>query len=104
MQKRFDYHLRKALTPAGVAFSHLRGRWKILLKRCDLQLDNMVDIVKTCLVLHNLCEINGDHYFDSWNESVNEDTQFPQPLHQQNLTNPSQEGIKKRNELVVIVS
>lgn len=104
MQKRFDYHLHKALTPAEVAFSHLRGRWKILLKRCDLQLYNMIDIVKTCLVLHNLCEINGDHYFDSWDEGVNEETQFPQPLHHQNLTVPPQEGIKKRNELAVILS
>jgi len=64
----------------------------------------MIDIVKTCLVLHNLCEINGDHYFDSWDEGVNEETQFPQPLHHQNLTISPQEGIKKRNELAVILS
>jgi hypothetical protein len=104
MQKRFDYHLHKALTSVEVAFSHLRGRWKILLKRCDLQLDSLVDIVKTCLILHNLCEINGDHYFDAWNERVNEERQLPQPLHQQNLTNASPEGITKRNKLAIILS
>jgi hypothetical protein len=32
IQKRFDYHLHKAFTPLNVAFAHLRGRWKILLK------------------------------------------------------------------------
>jgi hypothetical protein len=104
VQKKYDYHLHRATTPVEIAFSHLRGRWKILLKRCDLQLDNMINIIKTCLVLHNLCESNGDHYFDSWDESVSEERgTFPQPLHVENMMSTSQEGFTKRNELAVIL-
>jgi hypothetical protein len=104
MQKTYDYHLQRATTPVEIAFAHLRGRWKILLKRCDLQLDNMINIVKTCLVLHNLCESNGDHYFDSWDENISEERRtFPQPLHMENLTGTSQEGFAKRNELAIVL-
>jgi hypothetical protein len=103
MQRKFDYHLHEAIKPVEIAFAHLRGRWKILLKRCDLQLSNIIDVVKTCLVLHNLCESNRDHYFDSWDENVNEERKFPQPLHMENLTSTSQEAVTKRNELAIIL-
>jgi hypothetical protein len=105
MHKRFDYRLYRATTPIEIAFAHLRGRWKILLKRCDLQLDNMINIIKTCLVLHNLCESSGDHYFDLWDENVNEERKtFSQPLHVENLASNSEQGFTKRNELAIIVN
>jgi hypothetical protein len=103
VQKRFDCHLHKAFTPLKVAFAHLIGRWKILLKRCDLKLDNMIDIARTCLVLHNLCESNGDYYFDCWDETVDEESTFPQPQNKEHLTSASQEGVAKRNELAVVL-
>jgi hypothetical protein len=103
VQKRFDYHLHRAFTPLKVAFAHLTGRWKILLKRRDLKLDNMIDIAKTCLVLHNLCESNGDYYFDCWDENVNEESTFPQQFNMECLTTASQGGVTKRNELAVIL-
>jgi hypothetical protein len=63
----------------------------------------MIDIAKTCLVLHNLCESNGDYYFDYWDENVNDQSTFSQSLHKENLTTASQEGVTKRNELAVIL-
>jgi hypothetical protein len=36
-------------------FEILKGKWRILLKRNDMLLWNLLDIVSACLCLHNLC-------------------------------------------------
>ena len=45
------------------AFGMLKGRWRILLKRVDVHLKNVPDLVLTCLVLHNMCIIFGDDFW-----------------------------------------
>jgi hypothetical protein len=45
------------------AFEILKGRWRILLKRVDVPLQNTVDLVSACICLYNLC-IGGDDLFD----------------------------------------
>ena len=37
------------------AFRILKGRWRIIMKRCDVLLRSVPDLVVTCIVLHNLC-------------------------------------------------
>ena len=44
------------------AFGMLKGRWRILLKRVDVHLKNVPELVSTCLVLHNICMIFGDSF------------------------------------------
>ena len=49
------------------AFDILKGRWRILLKRVDVHLKNVPDLVLTCLVLHNMCIIFGDTFWrEEW--------------------------------------
>ena len=49
------------------AFGLLKGRWRILLKRVDVNLKNVPDLVSTCLVLHNMCIIFGDTFWrEQW--------------------------------------
>jgi len=43
-------------------FGCLKGRWKILLKRIDVPLQNLLDLVTACICLHNLCIIYGDGF------------------------------------------
>ena len=43
------------------AFGMLKLRWRILLKRIDVALKNVPDLVTTCLILHNMCLIFGDN-------------------------------------------
>ena len=43
-----------------LAFEMLKGRWQIILKRVDVHLKNVPNLVLTCLVLHNMCIIFGD--------------------------------------------
>jgi hypothetical protein len=45
------------------AFGILKGRWRILLKRVDVPLQNTVDLVTACICLNNLC-IGDEDFFD----------------------------------------
>ena len=45
------------------AFGMLKGRWRILLKRMDVHLKNVPDLVSTCLLHHNICIIFGDDFW-----------------------------------------
>ncbi|MCO5572949.1 hypothetical protein L7F22_026711 [Adiantum nelumboides] len=52
--------------PVERAFGMLKARWRILLKRYDMQLHNVPKMVRTCLVLHNMCIIHADAFDDRW--------------------------------------
>ena len=47
-------------------FGILKGRWRILLKRIDMPLWNIPDIVTAYLCLHNLCIIYGKEFDFDW--------------------------------------
>jgi len=55
------------------AFGILKGRWRILLKKIDMPLRNIPDMVTACLCLHNLCVIHADEFDMNWAKSVEED-------------------------------
>lgn len=42
------------------AFGILKGRWRLIMKRLEIPLKNMPDIVATCIILHNLCIVNNE--------------------------------------------
>ena len=48
-------------------FGMLKGRWRIHLKRMDVHLKNVPDLVSMCLVMHNMCIIFGDTF---WREEL----------------------------------
>lgn len=53
------------------AFGMLKGRWRILLKRVDVNLKNVPDLVNMCLLLHNICIIFGDTFWkNEWLEEA----------------------------------
>ena len=41
---------------ADNAFSRLKGRWQILLKKNEHKIAFIPEIVTTCCILHNICE------------------------------------------------
>jgi len=48
------------------AFGILKGRWRMIMKRSEIPLKNMPDIVATCIVLHNLCIVNNEGIEEDW--------------------------------------
>jgi hypothetical protein len=75
---REEYHWKYAQNNTRMcverAFGMLKGRWRILLKRIDVQLTNVPDLVSTCLVLHNMCIIFGDTFWRTeWIQEVTDE-------------------------------
>ena len=48
------------------AFGILKGRWRIMLKRIDMPLRHVPNLVITCICLHNLCIIHQNKFDDEW--------------------------------------
>ncbi len=49
------------------AFGRLKGRWEMLLKCNDVNINIMSDIVVACCILHNICELRKETYLPEWN-------------------------------------
>ena len=63
------------------AFGILKGRWRILLKRIDMPLQNVPDIVTASLCLHNLCILENDDFDMDWARSAEEELQREENMH-----------------------
>ena len=48
------------------AFGCLKGRWCCLLMRNDSSITNVTNVIATCVVLHNVCEMYGDECCSDW--------------------------------------
>ena len=55
------------------AFGMLKGRWRFLLKKIDMPLRSIPDMVTACLCLHNLCVIHGDEFDLNWARNAEEE-------------------------------
>ncbi|XP_035692548.1 protein ANTAGONIST OF LIKE HETEROCHROMATIN PROTEIN 1-like [Branchiostoma floridae] len=62
----FNYRLSRARMTVECAFGRLKGRWRCLSKRLDVDLDHVPTVVTACCVLHNVCEVHGEHFDDQW--------------------------------------
>ena len=47
-------------------FGILKGRWRLIMKKNEVLLRNMPDIVATCIMLHNLCIVNNEGVEEEW--------------------------------------
>ena len=61
------------------AFGRLKGRWRGLMKRCDMTISEVPTIVAACCVLHNICEMNKDGYDERWSSVMEEGENLLQP-------------------------
>jgi hypothetical protein len=58
------------------AFGMLKGRFKILLKKLDIPLCHMLDLVMACICLHNMCIVNLDGFNIDWALEAQKDAQI----------------------------
>lgn len=66
-QRCFTYTLNSAWSVVDTAFTRLKGRWRCLLKKSDIDVSMMPRVVAACCVLHNICENRGDSFLPEWN-------------------------------------
>lgn len=69
-QRRFTYTLSSASSVVDTAFMRLKGRWRCLLKKNEIDLSMMSRVVAACCVLHNICEDRGDSFLPEWNTDL----------------------------------
>ena len=69
-QKTFNYSLSKARVVVEHSYGRLKGRWRCLLKRLDVDVGDAPELVAACCVLHNVCEFHGDAFDDEWLNGV----------------------------------
>ena len=62
----YNYRICRGCIVVEIAFGRLKSRWRCLLKRNDMLVKNVPTIVAAACVLHNMCEIHGDRFDDSW--------------------------------------
>jgi hypothetical protein len=62
------------------AFGRLKGRWRYLLKRNDIAMEDIPTIINACCILHNICEVHRDEFNDAWLEESPETHQVTSAL------------------------
>ena len=53
-QKRYNYRLSKARVVVEHCYGRLKGRWRCLLKRLDVDVSDAPELIAACCVLHNI--------------------------------------------------
>ena len=54
-QRYFNYRLSRARMVTEGAYGQLKGRWRVLLRKCESDSENVRRFALACMVLHNIC-------------------------------------------------
>ena len=61
---KFNKTLRGESVTIERGFGILKAHWRCLLKRLDSEIEDVSNVIITCVVLHNVCQFSGDEYLD----------------------------------------
>jgi len=67
-QRNFNYRQSRVRMVVENVFGQLKGRWRCLQKRIDVQVDDVVTAVGACVVLETI----GDHCPEEWTQTDSE--------------------------------
>ena len=59
-QRYFNYRLSRARMVTEECYGQLKGRWRILLRKCESSKEEVRAATLACMVLHNVCVDRGD--------------------------------------------
>ena len=71
-QRNYNYRVCRARIVTEIAYGHLKARWRRLLKRNDMNIDNIPHVITAACVLHNICEVHHEHFNDAWLQTEGE--------------------------------
>lgn len=88
-QESFNVYHSSGRNVVEHAFGRLKGRWRMLLKRADINYKFMPTVIAAACILHNFCEERGETVNDAWIADVRS---FEDELYQQPSTRPLHTG------------
>ena len=68
-ERYFNYRLSRARMVVEGAFGLLKGRWRILYRKCESKKDSVKWFALACIVLHNICFDHNDVAQRNWDLS-----------------------------------
>ncbi|CAF4749204.1 unnamed protein product [Rotaria socialis] len=71
--RMFNYRLSRCRSTVERAFGMMKNRFRILHKKMEFNLDNTINIIKTAVIMHNICILHGDVEDILWHQ--------PYPVH-----------------------
>lgn len=84
-QESCNVYMASARTVVELAFGRLKGRWRILLKRMDMDYNYVPIVIAVCCTLHNFCENNRIPMPGDTEEVMNNyNERYPQPQQREN--------------------
>lgn len=98
----FNLHLNGSRVKVEHTFGRLKGRWRVLAKRSDIDHKFMPTVVVACCVLHNLCEKERQRFLQPGPEQHHQN--LPQPPHHPNEGPPNAEAAAIRQALLRYVA
>ena len=70
-QKRYNnYRMSRARIVVENAYGRLKARWRRLMKRNDMHVCHIPNVIAAACILHNMCEIHGEAFNDAWLQDV----------------------------------
>uniref|UniRef100_T1J855 Uncharacterized protein n=1 Tax=Strigamia maritima TaxID=126957 RepID=T1J855_STRMM len=80
LEKQFNKCVQLFRRDLCEAFSLLRGRWRILLGRIDIDYTFAPTLIAVCCILHNFCIIEDDQFQQRWSVGVDDmENTYTQP-------------------------
>ena len=67
-----NYEVCRARIVTEIAYGRLKARWHRLLKRNDMNIDNIPHVITAACVLQNICEVHYEHFNDAWLQTEGE--------------------------------
>ena len=65
-ERYFNYRLSRARMVTEGAYGRLKGRWRVLLRKCESHKETVKLMTLACIVLHNICIDLSDTTPTSW--------------------------------------
>ena len=96
-QRLFNRRASSSRSLVERGFGLLKARWRCLLKRLDNEIENVSDVVISCFILHNICQISNEEYLDEDNvlqHLIQQEREARDRLRQNHEVNPTAEAIR----------
>ena len=70
VERHFNYMLSRARMTVENTFGRWKGRFQKFLKRVDMQVVTLVNVVVASCILHNICELQDNVFLEDWEPEV----------------------------------